>query len=91
MINALDRQRALGLNAVMPDDGTSVNILDGVSPLLKSLTPETKMHMEFCPVKQYILPQIHPECLLQHPGGGVARRLVPIGVHGLVVSLHRVT
>ena len=91
VINALDRQRSLSLNAVMSDHGTSVNILDGVSPLLKSLTPETKTHMEFCQVEQYILPQIHSKCLLQHPGGGVTRRLVSVGIHSLIVSLHRVT
>ena len=39
VVNALDRQCSLSLDAVMPDYGASVDILDGVAPLLKSLTP----------------------------------------------------
>ena len=39
VVNALDRQCSLSLDAVMPDHGASVDILDGVAPLLKSLTP----------------------------------------------------
>lgn len=39
VVNALDRQCSFSLDAVMPDHGASVHILDGVAPLLKSLTP----------------------------------------------------
>ena len=42
VINALDRQRSLSLDAMMPDHGASVNILDGVAPLLKSFFPIQK-------------------------------------------------
>ena len=40
VINALDRHCPLGLDSVMPDHGAAVNILDGVAPVLKSLTPD---------------------------------------------------